>query len=68
MWDFFFQTFGFSLARRRVTSDMNRVFLLYLPFCEKECFLWMVGVCVVLWVLWGEGNNQLFWGSDRGSF
>ena len=52
-------------ARCRDARDMIEEFLLNLPFEENNCFPWLVSVCAVIWVLWGERNNMVFRGVER---
>lgn len=46
-------------------SAMMDEFLLILPHGERGYFLWLAGVCVILWVLWGEQSSRIFRGVDK---
>lgn len=49
----FFAEFGLVLAKQKFCREMIEKFLHHPPFREKGKFLWQVGVCVILWRLWG---------------
>lgn len=58
VWCEFFQTLGFLLAWNRESGDMIEKFLLAL----KGQFLLLIGVCTILWDIWGKQNNHAFKG------
>lgn len=65
VWAYLFQEFDFMLAHRGDVGSSIAEFLLYPPFRKKGRFLWLVGVCALLWVLWSERNNRVFRGVKR---
>lgn len=50
---------------RRDVSAMSEESLLNPPFGEKARFIWLVGVCAVLWVLWDVRNSGVSGGVER---
>lgn len=57
--------FEFLPIRHWDTNDMFGEFLLYSPLRDKGGFLFVVGVCAILWYLWGEWNNKVFRGLGK---
>ena len=43
-----------SIAGQRDVRAMIKEFLLHLPFREKGRFLWLFGVCAIMWVFGGR--------------
>lgn len=58
-WDRFFEEFNFQAAQSRNVCLMVEKFLLHLLLCEKGRFLWLQGVCAILWSLWFKRNNRV---------
>ena len=48
------------IARQRDICLMMGEFCLHPPFKEKGRFLCFMGVCALLWDIWGERNNGVF--------
>lgn len=53
-----------SFTNQRSVLVMMEESLLRLPFRGKGHFLWLAGVCAVIWDMWGQRNNQGFRGRE----
>ena len=62
VWSSFFQEFGISFAGTRSVRAMIEEFLLHSPFRDKGSFLWLAGVCAVMWDIWGKRNDRVLRG------
>lgn len=50
-------SFGFCLAWSDECCSIVEELFLHPLYCDKEQFLWLVGICVNLHGFWVEGNN-----------
>nr|ADN33690.1 SIL1 [Cucumis melo subsp. melo] len=51
-----------SFAGLHSIRAMIEEFLLHPPSRDKGVFLWLAEVCAVVWYIWGERNDRVFWG------
>ena len=52
-----------SLVRETFEARVrSEEFLLHPPFRENGCFLWLAGVCAIMWDIWGKRNERVFRG------
>ena len=65
MWNSFLQDFDFNFVGQRSARAMIEEFLHHPPFREKWCILWLVGVCAMIWDVWGERNDRVFSSRER---
>ena len=61
----FLQEFDVSIVGQRDIRATIEEFILHPPFREKGRFLWLAGVWVVVWDIWGKRNDTVFRGRDR---
>ena len=64
---FLFSDVWYDECSSKEASAMIEECLLNPPVREKGWFLWLVEMCAVLWVLWGEWNSKVFRGVERDS-
>lgn len=65
VWSSFLQELGVCFVGSRSDRATIKEFLLHLPFNDKGGFLLLVGVCTIVWDIWGERNDRVFRGREK---